>query len=387
MTRKVKRFFKNQQGSKKHSHARIVLRAWRSERGSVTVMTAVLLVGLVLVLGMAIDVARIYMVRSGLQDAADAAALAAARELNYGTTGLNNAVAQADAIVNTYGFNHTGATASQVTITEVDFAQFLSGPWYNGAAAVPDASKIQFVRVWTQAASVNILFAVKALGNTHIEQAKAVAGVSPPLNTICDFMPAFVLDTPANPISPGNVYTFRLPGGGAMSPGDYGLLALNPGGSIVRTDMAGGAHACAQPGSSLPTKTGVTAGDVRQGLNTRFDIYGGGLSPDTYPPDTNVAPGITYAQYSNGTVVQAPTHPGVPGRRILIIPITLNPPGNGSSSIVVNRFGIFFMQQQVPPTGSGGDLQAEYIGPYVIGRGGFDPNGPGTTLALPVLYK
>src|SRR5712664_3611092 len=68
---------------------------WKSERGSVTVMTAVLLVGLVLVLGLSIDVSRIYMVRSGLQNAADAAALAAARELSSGTGGVTDAVAQA----------------------------------------------------------------------------------------------------------------------------------------------------------------------------------------------------------------------------------------------------------------------------------------------------
>ena len=54
---------------------------WRSsERGSVTVMTAVLMFGLVLIIGLAIDVSRIYMLRAGLQNAADAAALAANME-------------------------------------------------------------------------------------------------------------------------------------------------------------------------------------------------------------------------------------------------------------------------------------------------------------------
>src|SRR4051794_1070196 len=76
--------------SKSQTKVSEVCNRWRSERGSVTIMTAVLMVGLVLVLGLSIDVSRIYMVRSGLQNAADAAALAAARELNSGSTGLTD---------------------------------------------------------------------------------------------------------------------------------------------------------------------------------------------------------------------------------------------------------------------------------------------------------
>ncbi|HJX91174.1 MAG TPA: pilus assembly protein TadG-related protein, partial [Pyrinomonadaceae bacterium] len=75
----------------------------RSERGSVTIMTAILLFGLVLVIGLVIDISRMYLVRASLQNAADAAALAGARELNSGLTGLTAAVTEAQAIVNSYG--------------------------------------------------------------------------------------------------------------------------------------------------------------------------------------------------------------------------------------------------------------------------------------------
>ena len=43
------------------------------ERGSVMVMTATLMLGLVLSVGLCIDVARFYMVRAEFQNAADAA--------------------------------------------------------------------------------------------------------------------------------------------------------------------------------------------------------------------------------------------------------------------------------------------------------------------------
>src|SRR6185503_8001120 len=130
----------------------------KNERGSVTIMTAVLMVGLVLVIGLCIDVSRIYMARAGLQNAADAAALAAARELNSGTSGLADAVTQAMSanLTNKYGFNRTGVTPPNVTIVKVEFSNSLASgaTWYdntngNTVPAGTEAS-IRYVRVTTQ---------------------------------------------------------------------------------------------------------------------------------------------------------------------------------------------------------------------------------------------
>ena len=71
------------------------------ERGSVIIMTAISMVFLFLLVGLCIDVSRIYMVRAELQNAADAAALTAARELNAGAGGIDDAVIRANAVVNT----------------------------------------------------------------------------------------------------------------------------------------------------------------------------------------------------------------------------------------------------------------------------------------------
>jgi len=73
-----------------------------SERGSVMIMTAILMAGIILAVGLCIDVARVYMVRTELQNAADAAALAAARELDSGAGGIQDAVTRATTIVNNY---------------------------------------------------------------------------------------------------------------------------------------------------------------------------------------------------------------------------------------------------------------------------------------------
>src|SRR5258708_7608086 len=168
-------------------------RSWSRERGSVTIMTAILLVGLCLVLGLSIDVSRIYMVRSGLQNAADAAALSAARELNSGTGGLSDAVTQAQAAAlqaNKYGLNRTGAAVPNVTISKVEFSTHLAAnaTWddnTNGNTDPPGTeTSIRYIRVTTQTASISMVFAAQALGSTHVEQRTAVAGMSVPLNTI-----------------------------------------------------------------------------------------------------------------------------------------------------------------------------------------------------------
>jgi len=141
----------------------------------------------------------------------------------------------------------------------------------------------------------------------------------------------------------------------------------------------------------VDTKPGVSAGPVRQGINTRFDEYQTSqVNPLDMPPDTNIKENITYAQYRNGSPSQSPSHTGVPGRRIVIIPIVKYAEyDQGRDTVKFNRFGQFFLQSKVG-NGNGGDIQAEYIDDIVVaGKGGYDPNGgPANNLmATPVLYK
>ena len=147
----------------------------KGEHGNVMIMTAILAVGLVLAVGLCIDGARIYMTRAELQNAADSAALAAARELNGGTGGLSDAVAAAQASAlqaNKYGLNRTGGNAPAVTISSVEFAPSLNGPWDTvGNLDATEAKTISYVRVTTLTTTTPVLFGVKALGNNHTERA------------------------------------------------------------------------------------------------------------------------------------------------------------------------------------------------------------------------
>src|SRR5438445_98660 len=169
----------------------------KGEHGSVIIMTAILALGLMLVVGLCIDASRIYMIRAERQNAADAAALTAARELNGGQGGIDDAVTQASAIVNTQDFKKAG-----VTVASIEFAANLNdNPYMNAATArVPaTAATIRFVRVTTQASTTTILFALNALGATHTEGSQAVAGMSVALTGICDFFPGAVALSNLNP--------------------------------------------------------------------------------------------------------------------------------------------------------------------------------------------
>lgn len=391
----------------------------KSERGSVTIMTAVLMVGLVLVVGLSIDVSRIYMIRSGLQNAADAAALAAARELNSGTGGLADAVAQAKSanLTNKYGFNRTGVTAPAVTIAKVEFSTSLAAnaTWYDNTNGnnVPAGveTSIKYVRVTTQSAIVNTLFAGKVLGATHTEQRTAVAGMSVGLNTICNFFPIAVGLTNYATLTNHQQFTFKFTDGtgGSVTIPNLGYTVLNVpdiqgNGAPETANLAAGiTTVSASIGNALSLSNSNSANSsngprqIADGTNTRFDSYQNGyansLNATTYPPDSNVYDNtgtpITGTEYLNRTKFTPPPNhpPGQEDRRVLVMPIVA--PGTySSSSIPIRNFGAFLLRKSVKRNGSGaGDMVVEYLANFVIGCGSFDPGAGGSTLTKPVLYK
>jgi len=347
------------------------------------------MLSLLLAVGLAVDISRFYLTKTELQNAADAAALAAVSALNTSALGITKAADRAVASMNKYDFNDTGVSFPRANVL---FAKNLDGPYMSEASAKATPASIRFVKVTTDASSVSVSFAVSLLGSSKNLTATATAGLSVPLNEFCNFLPVSVIDY-GTPITPGNTYTFRANSGTSVSPGNYQILAVaGEGGKDVRIGIAAGVDKCAAPGEeyAVDTKPGVTAGAVRQGLNTRFDDYQTSqVTPAQMPPDTNIKENITYDQYKTGSPFQAPKNIGVDGRRVVVIPIVKEGEyDQGRNVVKFNRFGTFFLQTKVG-SGSGGDLVAEYIDDIVIGQGGFNPNGAPVNglMAVPVLYK
>lgn len=365
----------------------------RTERGVTLVFATFGMLAALFAVGLCIDISHFYMVKTELQHAADAAALSGAASLNSSAVGIDTAVQRALVTMNKVEFGKANATVNAANVT---FGINLEDPTYlSQASAKTSASNIRFVRVTTNPAPVKVYFAAMILGLSVNITATATAGQSVPLNVICGFIPVSVVDYD-NPIVPGQTYTFRSQSGGknSVSPGNYQILAAaGRGGKDVRIGIAAGVDMCAHMGDwySVDTSPGQTAGPVRAGINTRFGEYSTSqVNPTDHPPDTNVANNITYAQYRDKTVTQAPASPGVAGRRIVLIPIIKkNEYDQGRDLVRFNRFGVFFLRSKVG-NGSGGDLVAEYVQDRItVSQGDYDPNG-GTgnaLIAVPVLYK
>jgi Flp pilus assembly protein TadG len=373
----------------------------RGERGSVLVVSAFGMLGFLLATGLCVDISHFYLVKTELQNAADAAALAGASALNSDDGGIEKAVDVAIAEMNKSEFNK-----NKITITRADvvFSRNLNGTYVSETTAKGDAANIRFVKVAIPPVGVSTSFSAPVLGSSRNVAAEATAGMSVALNTFCDYIPVTAIDADAVLFKPGNTYTIRRPPGGAVSPGNYQILAIDgSGASDDRIGLGKGVRNCLGAGSVVQTKPGVSAGAVRQGLNTRFGDYGGGLDPAEYPPDENVKEDITYQDYLNqqqriddrlspdAIFFQPPSRGvGVRNRRVVLIPIIKESEfGNGRDLVKIDRFAAFFLQTPVG-NGNGGDIKAEYIGlRTVLGRGGYDPTAgtPSPELTIPVLYR
>ena len=367
----------------------------KREQGSILATSAIGMLAILLAVGLGVDISRFYLTKAELQNAADAAALAAVSALDTSPAGIHKAADRAVATMNKYDFHTTDVSFPRANVV---FAKNLNDEPYMSealAAVSTTAKDIRFVKVTTDPSAVPVSFAISVLGTSQNQVTTATAGFSVPLNKFCNFLPVSVIDY-GTPIEPLQTYTFRASSGTAVSPGNYQILAVaGEGGKDVRIGLAAGVDACASPGEeyAVDTKPGVTAGAVRQGLNTRFDEYTTSqVNPDDMPPDSNIKEGLDHNTYMNPERgdIETPSHPpGVPGRRVVVIPIVKQEEYDGGRNVVkFNRFGLFFLKTKVG-SGSGGELEAEYIGTPQLGQGGYDPNGPPVNglMAVPVLYR
>lgn len=329
----------------------------KNERGNVLAYTVLSALFLFLAVGLGVDLSHLYLAKTELQNAADAAALAGASALTLPnperiTAAVDRAVSTMN--LNRYNFDNRTFAAVMSTTAQRDLVTFainLSGPYVSEADATADPEDIRFVKVNTPSVPVNMIFAVPILGSTQSLNAKATAGLSVPGNarycpaplsavqcgptdTTCIFASQFWGDCGDPPISgtsppkppvhtytdgtpacdptrefcKGCTYNVRTAGSTGPSPGNLGLLGCAGNGcSLLRDALAGYGVACqcglASEGDSLATQTGNCAGPVSQGLNVRFDDYSGGAPSysTAIPPDTNVAQGPPSGHGSNTT--------------------------------------------------------------------------------------
>jgi Flp pilus assembly protein TadG len=337
----------------------------RNERGAVLFIVAAGLTVFLLFAGLAIDLSMLYNVKTDLQNDMDAAALAAGGELDGTSNGISQAVTKALSITNKYHFNTTPVALRAADIT---FSASRDSGYVSQGTAAANPANIRFVRVETRKTMELAFMKISGISTQDVS-AFAVAGKSPPINTVCDGLLPLAPILPAAPIV-GAIDPYPIvpplqflgPAQSVTAGSNYYLvLNFNPlkvgGDDPVRDLVEGGAGGCIGIGDPYVWMQGVTPENVQQsvqlGLQSRFNS------------DTDLREGIPHSDYTGN------------GRRVLPLPLVSKTPapvftavGNGSDPLYIYDMVCFFMQSNVLP---GPVVTGEFIGKCSVGEGKADP--------------
>ena len=93
----------------------------------------------------------------------------------------------------------------------------------------------------------------------------------------------------------------------------------------------------------VKTKPGVTAGAVRQGINTRFGIYtlAAWIQRHRHRIRTSRRTSYTPTTAMKSKSPKVASGPGIPGRRVVFIPIAKEAPGEGRDTVIVDQVRCF----------------------------------------------
>jgi len=253
-----------------------------------------------LVLG--VDVGRMVVLQAQMQNAADAAALAASARLD----GSDGARDRAKAVADSTASDSSGLTLAggDFTVANVEFFSAYGAEIIN-ATSDQDAG---FVRVTMAPEDMRVLFEpiMNIMGGGSGDAvstiaANAVAGTDPivcnaPPFMVCDFTEndEVAIDILADD-SAGKQVLMKPQGGGGFAPGNYGLLCVDSdcGASAINAALVAVENGVCS-GTNVETATGTKTNQIRDGINARFDKG----SADPKNPSRNV---INYPRDSNMT--------------------------------------------------------------------------------------
>jgi Flp pilus assembly protein TadG len=261
------------------------------QTGAITLQLLVIMVPVLFALmGFALDLGRLYLIRGELNQAANTMALAAAQQLLGTTNSLSNATTMAQTSLdnsnnaaNTYNFGSIviGQTSGNLTSTVNPpafydtMADVIAGA--SGGATQADGTVARYVQITLQADAPLLFFSLLPSGQSQktTVAAQAVAGISTPLCVACNIEPFAIPDQSAgnDPINfgltAGQLYTFNFSCNGSQPAPIPGTLPMpyvflnrydTSNGNLDETqqlfrDFAGGLGASVDPnptGSAVP---------------------------------------------------------------------------------------------------------------------------------------
>src|SRR5579883_101448 len=149
--------------------------AGQNKEGFVLLSTAVALVGIIGLLGLAVDVGRMYVVKSELQAYADNAALAATWALDGTSQGITNASQAVQNIAGSAPASNRWNFATQAVVNaQIGFSTSASGPFVSNPSS---AQNVMFAQVTvSETIPVYFLPVLPAVGTTATVHASSTAG-------------------------------------------------------------------------------------------------------------------------------------------------------------------------------------------------------------------
>ena len=262
---------------------RFLRRFLRDDRAAVAPLTAMSLVALIAVGGIAFDYARLAGMDTELQQAADDAALAAATQLDRS----DGAQARATAAIQNPGTNRLAAnitrfandgsaSGSSVEIANITFCKAFDDSVADTATACTAATgdtDSTYVVVTTELRTANYALTPIVAAFSGTISASAVAGVQ---SSICNVAPLLVCvadnDFPTD-ADIGKGIIMKTAGGNSWVPGNYGFLDFGNGNQAVLNGLLGhGLNGCQSTDDNQTEPGNKNATDA---INTRMDVYGG----------------------------------------------------------------------------------------------------------------
>lgn len=272
------------------------------QRGAVVIVMSLFLVVVIGVLALVVDLGHLYVSKTALQNAADAAALAGAGELDGSAAGVTRAINKAVAVArqNSYDFGvPVGSAAGDGGL----ILQVGSSPDDMVDAATVDsdleASDKVYMRVATGDRSVGAWFAgLWGISGTHTfgDATAGQAESEMALVAVC-----VLPDDPNNPRDQELGYergvSYKVADMNPISPGTmYWIAGKGRAGECFNSTTDSLPFACVGKaantlpvGSNVYTNTGISDPQL-SALDSRFDVYNpkNRCSPATARPDTNI---------------------------------------------------------------------------------------------------
>ncbi|WP_262272219.1 TadE/TadG family type IV pilus assembly protein [Microvirga yunnanensis] len=284
----------------------------RSERGAIIVWFALTLPVVVGLFALSLDLGRFMNLETELKGIADAAALAAAKELDGQDDSIHRANKAAAAVLNSAQFADAVSGDSNILrlVYTANYADLASGVSLDpdNAAASRSAGWVQAI---TNTGTVTGLF-IQVLGNQTMQtSAMSTAGIG---YIACDVTPLRICSSnPAEWDDTDRIgRQFKLKGRSGVA-GDFSVVDApnDPSGNTTAAFLAA-PHPNFCYTNGVTVDPGQSTSAVYDGLNVRFSIYPQGGSPNAaalaaFPP----APNITKNNPTNACLTNTVEHGGV----------------------------------------------------------------------------